>query len=35
MIVLDTHIWIWWVEQNPRLIENHQKLIETYRSEGY
>lgn len=34
MIILDTHIWIWWVEQNPRLTNNQQKLIETYRSEG-
>jgi PIN domain nuclease of toxin-antitoxin system len=34
MIILDTHIWIWWVEQNYRLTNNQQKLIETYRSEG-
>jgi PIN domain nuclease of toxin-antitoxin system len=28
MIVLDTHIWIWWVMDVNRLSENHQKRIE-------
>ncbi len=34
MIILDTHIWIWWVEQNPRLTNNQQNLIEKYRFQG-
>lgn len=34
MIILDPHIWIWWVEQNSRLTKNQQNLRENYCSEG-
>ncbi len=34
MIILDTHILIWWVEQNSRLTKNQQNLIEKYQSQG-
>lgn len=34
MIVLDTHIWIWWVSKNSRLTQNHQKYIQQYSSQG-
>jgi PIN domain nuclease of toxin-antitoxin system len=29
VIVLDTHIWIWWVDGDERLSDNHMDLIET------
>ena len=28
MIVLDTHIWVWWVHGDSRLSNLHAKLIE-------
>ena len=28
MIILDTHIWIWWVDENPRLKSENLKIIE-------
>jgi len=28
MIILDTHIWIWWVIQNKGISANHLKAIE-------
>ncbi|NOZ39053.1 MAG: type II toxin-antitoxin system VapC family toxin [Planctomycetes bacterium] len=28
MIVLDTHIWVWWVHGDPQLSGSHAKLIE-------
>lgn len=34
MIVLDTHIWIWWVDGNKRLTEKHQEYLEEYQSQG-
>lgn len=34
MIILDTHIWIWWVDQNPKLTPKYQSLINTYQSQG-
>ena len=27
MIVLDTHIWVWWVDENPQLPERYTQLI--------
>ncbi len=32
MIILDTHIWVWWVHGDSRLSSSHGELIE--RSEG-
>jgi len=34
MIILDTHIWIWWVDNNPRLIQKYRDWIEEYQSQG-
>ena len=34
MIVLDTHIWIWWVNDSPRLTEQHKKWIQDYQTQG-
>lgn len=34
MIVLDTHIWVWWVDNNGRLTQKHQDWIEPYQSQG-
>lgn len=34
MIVLDTHIWVWWVDDNTRLTKKHQEWIEEYQSQG-
>ena len=34
MIVLDTHIWIWWVNDSPRLTEQHKQWIKDYQSQG-
>jgi PIN domain nuclease of toxin-antitoxin system len=28
MIVLDTHIWVWWVDESPQLSERHSQLIQ-------
>jgi PIN domain nuclease of toxin-antitoxin system len=29
VIVLDTHIWIWWVDGDERLSDKHTELIES------
>ncbi len=34
MILLDTHIWYWWVGKWPRLTEVQQKFIRDHESEG-
>jgi PIN domain nuclease of toxin-antitoxin system len=34
MIILDTHIWIWWVSNSSRLTQNHQQHIQQYSSQG-
>jgi PIN domain nuclease of toxin-antitoxin system len=34
MIVFDTHIWIWWVNDSPRLTEQHKIWIQDYQSQG-
>lgn len=34
MIVLDTHIWIWWVDDNARLTQKHRDWIQQYQSQG-
>ena len=34
MIVLDTHIWIWWVDSSPQLTAQQQDWIEKYKPEG-
>ncbi len=34
MIVIDTHIWIWWASELPDLKPRHRELIESNRSDG-
>lgn len=34
MIVLDTHIWVWWVDDSARLTKKHREWIEEYQSQG-
>ena len=34
MIVLDTHIWVWWVHGDARLSPSHRHLLEERESNG-
>jgi PIN domain nuclease of toxin-antitoxin system len=34
MIILDTHIWVWWVDDNQRLTQRHRQWIQQYQSQG-
>ncbi|MEH1805720.1 type II toxin-antitoxin system VapC family toxin [Nostoc sp.] len=34
MIILDTHIWIWWVDNSERLNQRYRDWIEEYQSQG-
>src|ERR1051326_3331162 len=34
MIVLDTHIWIWWVHNDTQLNDEHKSLIKDNESSG-
>ncbi|MGL5878894.1 MAG: type II toxin-antitoxin system VapC family toxin [Xenococcaceae cyanobacterium] len=34
MIVLDTHIWVWWVDGNRRLTKATEQWIQQYQSQG-
>ncbi|MBW4696164.1 MAG: type II toxin-antitoxin system VapC family toxin [Lyngbya sp. HA4199-MV5] len=34
MIVLDTHIWVWWVQADPRLTQQHQQWLQNYQPQG-
>lgn len=34
MIILDTHIWIWWVNESPRLTEKQKKIIDENKTSG-
>lgn len=34
MTVLDTHIWIWWVNQDPQLPPLHRESISTHERDG-
>ena len=34
MIVLDTHIWVWWIDNNQRLTAKHRQWIQKYQSQG-
>lgn len=34
MIVLDTHIWVWWVHGDPRLPPEHQTKIQESEADG-
>lgn len=34
MIILDTHIWIWWVGENPELTPEYKDLIDSRQTGG-
>lgn len=34
MIILDTHIWIWWVQGDTRLTQEYQDWLQEYQSQG-
>ncbi|MEX0726484.1 MAG: type II toxin-antitoxin system VapC family toxin [Planctomycetaceae bacterium] len=34
MIVLDTHIWVWWVHDDPQLTDAQKKLIQDQEDQG-
>ena len=34
MIVLDTHIWVWWVHDAPDLSDEYRTLLEQSESAG-
>lgn len=34
MILLDTHIWIWWVNGNSQLPANHKRYLESNEQRG-
>lgn len=34
MIVLDTHIWVWWVHGDPRLTNQQNQWLQQYQSQG-
>lgn len=34
MIILDTHIWVWWIDDNSRLTTKYREYIEEYQSQG-
>jgi PIN domain nuclease of toxin-antitoxin system len=33
MILLDTHIFIWWIDDNPRLSQRHRQIIQARQDE--
>ncbi|MBD2636736.1 type II toxin-antitoxin system VapC family toxin [Limnothrix sp. FACHB-881] len=34
MIILDTHIWIWWVHGDPKLSQSANQIIQSHESTG-
>lgn len=34
MIVLDTHIWVWWVHNDPQLTNKFRAVIQGHEDEG-
>ena len=34
MILLDTHIFIWWIDNNPRLSQNYRQIIQERQDDG-
>ena len=34
MIILDTHIWVWWVQNDARLTAQHRQWLENYQQDG-
>lgn len=34
MIILDTHIWVWWVQEDNRLTQQHQVFLRSHQIDG-
>lgn len=34
MIVLDTHIWVWWVDESQQLAQRHRQFIQDNEASG-
>ena len=34
MIVLDTHIWVWWVHEDPQLTQRQKAWIQEHEEQG-
>lgn len=34
MIILDTHIWIWWVHNDAQLTNKFREMIQNHEDEG-
>lgn len=34
MIIIDTHIWVWWVQNDHRLTQSYQDCLKQYESIG-
>jgi PIN domain nuclease of toxin-antitoxin system len=34
MILLDTHIFIWWIDNSPRLSQSHRQIIQEQQENG-
>lgn len=34
MILLDAHMWIWWVSDSSEILEKHKNLIQSHISDG-
>lgn len=34
MIVLDTHVWVWWANQSEQLGKSHRETISQHASDG-
>lgn len=34
MILPDTHIWIWWVQDDPRLLMPYRSLLKSHEADG-
>jgi PIN domain nuclease of toxin-antitoxin system len=34
VIILDTHIWIWWVDDNPKLSSQNREIIQSEQDDG-
>lgn len=34
MIILDTHIWIWWIDENPKMSAKNREIIQANQTSG-
>lgn len=34
MILLDTHIWVWWADESNRLAAAHRRILTEQQNEG-